>query len=79
MDSLVKSRKACKGWVTRASNALLDLLGQQNISITELEHAIKEYDLRTTKLDEVQQEVEAELPEEELDDDGDEAFNFRKR
>ena len=63
--------------MTRASKALSDAL-QDPTTISQIEHAIKDYDRRLAKLDEVQEALEVEVPEEELEAHLDEAHAFRK-
>jgi len=77
MEILKKTRKTCKGWVTRASKTLSDFLEEPTTTISQIEYAIKEYDKRLAKLDEVQERIELEVAEEELDQVLDEAHEFR--
>ncbi|XP_068232198.1 uncharacterized protein [Palaemon carinicauda] len=65
------------GWVTRASKALSDLLESSTTTISQFEYAIKEYNQRLAKLDEVQEAIEIEVAEEELEQLLDEAHEFR--
>ena len=79
MEKLKKTRKAHRGWVTRASKDLSDALAAPSTSISQLEHLIKEYDQRLSKLDAVQEAIELEVAEEELEQVLDEAHGFRKQ
>ena len=47
--------------------------------ISQVEYAIKEYDRKLAKLDEVQEEIEVEVHEKELDQVLDEAHEFRRK
>lgn len=67
MEKLKRTRTTCRGWVTRASKALSDILEASTTTISQVEYAIKEYAKRLAKLDEVQEALEVEVPEEELD------------
>ena len=77
MEKLQKTRKTSRGWVTRASKTLSDTLTAPTTTISQVEFAIKEFDRRLAKLDEVQEAIEVEVPEEELDKFLDEAHTFR--
>ncbi|XP_068238777.1 uncharacterized protein [Palaemon carinicauda] len=77
MEKLKKTRTTCRGWVTRASKALSDLLESSTTTISQFEYAIKEYNQRLVKLDEVQEAIEIEVAEEELEQLLDEAHEFR--
>ncbi|XP_068229312.1 LOW QUALITY PROTEIN: uncharacterized protein [Palaemon carinicauda] len=77
MEKLKKTRTTCRGWVTRASKALSDLLESSTTTISQFEYAIKEYNQRLAKLDEVQEALEIEVAEEELEQLLDEAHEFR--
>lgn len=78
MEKLKKKRTACRGWVTRTSQALSEVLAQPTPTLSEMEYAIQEFDKRLAKLDEVQEELEGEVEVEELDQELDEAHAFRQ-
>ncbi|XP_068215832.1 uncharacterized protein [Palaemon carinicauda] len=77
MEKLKKTRRTCRGWVTRASKVLSDLLESSTTTISQFEYAIKEYDQRLAKFDEVQEAIEIDVAEEELEQLLDEAHEFR--
>ncbi|XP_068227700.1 uncharacterized protein [Palaemon carinicauda] len=77
MEKLKKTRTTCRGWVTRASKALSDLLESSTTTISQFEYAIKEYDQRLAKLDEVQEAIEIDVAEEELEQLLDKPHEFR--
>ncbi|XP_064081091.1 uncharacterized protein LOC135197843 [Macrobrachium nipponense] len=60
----------CRGWVTRASKVLSDLLESSTTTISQFEYAIKEYD---------QEAIEIDVAEEELEQLLDEAHEFRPK
>ncbi|XP_064093856.1 uncharacterized protein LOC135206369 [Macrobrachium nipponense] len=77
MEKLKRTRMTCRGWVTRASKVLSDLLESSTTTISQFEYAIKEYDQRLAKLDEVQEAIEIDVAEEDLEHLLDEAHEFR--
>ncbi|XP_064083097.1 uncharacterized protein LOC135199108 [Macrobrachium nipponense] len=79
MEKLKRTRMTCRGWVTRASKVLSDLLESSTTTISQFEYAIKEYDQRLAKLDEVQEAIEIDIAEEELEQLLDEAHEFRTK
>ncbi|XP_064098123.1 uncharacterized protein LOC135209354 [Macrobrachium nipponense] len=79
MEKLKKTRMTCRGWVTRASKGLSDLLESSDTTISQFEYAIKEYGQRLAKLDEVQEAIEIDVAEEELEQLLDEAHEFRTK
>ena len=84
MSTAVKSRRAARGWVTRASKILLDLCKKESkagkdLNVTEMEDAMDEFDKRLAKLDCVQSEVELEIDEDKLLMDIEEAADFREK
>ncbi|XP_064113307.1 uncharacterized protein LOC135219976 [Macrobrachium nipponense] len=79
MEKLKRTRMTCRGWVTRASKVLSDLLESSTTTISQFEYAIKEYDQRLAKLDEVQEAIEIDVAEEELEQLLDEAHEFRTK
>jgi hypothetical protein len=79
MSEAVKSRKAARGWVTRASKRLAELNGKFRPDLILLKDACEEFDKRLDALEEAQRRVEAELKEEEIDDDIEKAADFCER
>ncbi|XP_042892723.1 uncharacterized protein LOC122266866 [Penaeus japonicus] len=77
MKKINKARCACKGWLTRASEAIGDILAKPDVTLIELEHAIKQYDKRLEKFDEVQEEYESVVEDSALDQVLDDAHEFR--
>ncbi|XP_042874774.1 uncharacterized protein LOC122254950 [Penaeus japonicus] len=77
MKKIKKARCACKGWLTRASEAIGDILAKPDVTLIELEHAIKQYDKRLEKFDEVQEEYESVVEDSALDQVLDDAHEFR--
>ncbi|XP_064120228.1 uncharacterized protein LOC135224838 [Macrobrachium nipponense] len=77
MENLLKKKKAARGWVSRLGKELISLLGRPVLSAVELKAVIDNFDIRLSKLDEVQSEIEVELESDLLDDDLDKAFEFR--
>ena len=75
---LMKSRSAARGWMTRASRRLESILNTDPVDIVELQDAVEEFDKRLANLDEVQTDVELQIPEEQLDDDVERASDFRE-
>ncbi|XP_066987482.1 uncharacterized protein [Macrobrachium rosenbergii] len=57
---LRKSHSAARGWLTHSSNALMDLLGDRELSKVELQDAVDDFDRRLAHLDEVQSTLDLE-------------------
>ena len=75
-----RSRSAARGWVTRVSNQLKELISKDKelIDINELKDALDNFNSRLSTLEEKQTAVEVCLPEDGLDADLDEAAEFLK-
>ena len=77
-EQLERKRAAARGWTTRASSALRDLLSDSKVTRVQLEDAVQEFDKRLTTLDNVQTELELEISDPELlEADLDKAASFR--
>ncbi|XP_066959220.1 uncharacterized protein [Macrobrachium rosenbergii] len=77
---LRKSRSAACGWMTRSSNALMDLLGDRQVSKVELQDAVDDFDRRLAHLDEVQSALELEIGNpQDLEEDIEYADKFRRQ
>ena len=69
VSQVVRARTSAKSWLTRAEKTLNELLStpETEVSITEIEFAIEQYEKRLDTFDTCQQRVEeAELTEEQL-------------
>ncbi len=77
-EEAAKKRTAARGWVTRQSSALKDLLDKPSTSEFELRSAIETFDRRLSTLDERQGELELLVDEGDLDQCIDEADTFRR-
>ncbi|XP_050706794.1 uncharacterized protein LOC126992176 [Eriocheir sinensis] len=77
-EEATKKRAAARGWVTRQSTALKDLLDKPSISEFELRSAIETFDRRLNTLDERQAELELLVDDGDLDQCVDEADSFRR-
>ena len=77
-EQLERRRAAARGWTTRASKTLQDLLADPDVSKVQLEDAVDEFDKRLAALDTVQAELELEISDPELlEADLDKADSFR--
>ncbi|XP_066958131.1 uncharacterized protein [Macrobrachium rosenbergii] len=77
---LRKSRSATRGWMTHSSNALMDLLGDRELSKVELQDAVDDFDRRLAHLDEVQSVLELEIGDsQDLEEDIEYADKFRRQ
>ncbi|XP_066946056.1 uncharacterized protein [Macrobrachium rosenbergii] len=76
---LRKSRSAARGWMTRSSNALMDLLGDRELSKVELQDAVDDFDRRLAHLDEVQSALELEIGDSQDLEDIEYADKFRRQ
>lgn len=72
-----RRRVAAKGWITRISKQLEDLLDSGDLNVTELEEAITDFEDKLRTLDEVQNEIELYLDISELETDLNTAAKFR--
>ena len=79
MEDKIKIRTAAKGWLTRATNTLSEVLSSAPVDLFELRSAIDDFDSRLTKVDNAQSEVELELEQGKLDEDIEAAYHLRKR
>lgn len=79
MSAKVKGRVAARGWVTRASQAIDELLRAKPLDIQALQYSVDEFDKRLEKLDDIQSEVELELEDEDIESDIDAANAFRTK
>ena len=79
MKKLEKTRVAAKGWATRASQSLQELLDKPGVEKLELEDGIDEFDKRLAGLDAAQGAVEELLATEDLGLDIDAAADYRER
>ena len=78
MSELIKSRVAIKGWVTRSSKRLSQVLADKdNLDLTVLQDAIDEFDSYVGKLDDIQSQVEMILDDGVLGQDIESAGDFR--
>ncbi|XP_076035595.1 uncharacterized protein LOC143021768 isoform X1 [Oratosquilla oratoria] len=77
IKTLRKTKSKCKGWVTRASKALNNLLKLPTTTISQIEYAIQEYDKRVARLDEVQDALLTKLSDSERELALDEVQNFK--
>ena len=75
----VRLRASARGWATHASNKLETLLQGDTIDIAAIKDAIEELDTRISALDAAQTAVEAELPDEQLDQSINEAVDFHDK
>ena len=76
---LRKSRSAARGWVTRASKALMEVLNNPELTKVELQDAMDDFDKRLATLDEVQSSLELEIGDvQELENDIEYADLFRR-
>ncbi|XP_066961178.1 uncharacterized protein [Macrobrachium rosenbergii] len=77
---LRKSRSAASGWMTRSSNALMDLLGDREVSKVELQDAVDGFDRHIAHLGEVQSALELEIGDpQDLEEDIEYADKFRRQ
>lgn len=77
-EQLERRRAAARGWTTRASKALQDLLANPDVTRVQLEDAVEEFDRRLATLDTVQAELELEISDPDLlEADLDKADSFR--
>ncbi|KAK3878755.1 hypothetical protein Pcinc_016567 [Petrolisthes cinctipes] len=75
-----RRRAANRGWVTRTSNALADLVAKPDVTTLELEDAIEEFDRRLAALDDTQSAVEMGIVEpDKLEKDIEDADRFRRQ
>ena len=74
---LTKSRTAARGWVTRASHAMTNILATDPVDQVELTDAVDEYDKRLKNLDSVQEDIEILLDQKDLEENISEAGDFR--
>ena len=77
MERLIKKRKAARRWVTNLGEELEGILKKSSVSVVELKATIEQFDTRLYKLDEVQSEIELEMDDGDLDEDLDNAAEFR--
>ena len=78
IETLKKSRRSAKGWVTRSIDHLKTLINNPNPSIKELHISIKDLERRLEVLDKVQLEIEVLLDDDVIfQADQDEAHKFR--
>ena len=79
LTKFVKARTGARGWVTRASKALRDVVAQPEVDPVDLQDAVDEFDKRLAALDEVQANVELELEENQLDADIETSAAYREK
>ena len=79
LTKFFKARTGARGWVTRASNALRDVVAQPEVDPVDLQDAVDEFDKRLAALDEVQANVELELEENQLDADIETSAAYREK
>ncbi|KAK3889708.1 hypothetical protein Pcinc_006274 [Petrolisthes cinctipes] len=79
-DKQMERRAANRGWVTRTSNALADLVAKPDVTTLELEDAIEEFDRRLAALDDTQSAVVMRIVEpDKLETDIEDADRFRRQ
>ena len=76
MTNLVKRRTAAKGWLTRHSMRIREVLEKGTFTLIELQYEIECFDDKLSKLNLIQEEVEDNLTDEELADDIEETAKF---
>ena len=80
VSQVMRARTSVKSWLTRAEKTVNELLSrpETEVSITEIEFAIEQYEKRLDTFDTCQQRVEeAELTEEQLEREIEQAADFR--
>ena len=75
---MLKKRTAARGWVTRASRGLEEVLRDPDVSEVMLEDAIETFDKRLASLDEIQEDFEVFIEVGDMEAEVDAAYEFRK-
>ena len=79
MERLIKLRATSRGWLTRTSKALDELMENEQLTDIELKSAIDDFSGRLSHLDNIQTQVEEQCDESLLEEIIEEAFSYRQK
>ncbi|KAK3860954.1 hypothetical protein Pcinc_033017 [Petrolisthes cinctipes] len=77
-EGLVRRQSVARGWASRASRALKEILDTPDVTRVQLEDAMEDFDRRMATLDDVQASLELEISDPKfLEEDIENADSFR--
>ena len=78
MERLLRARTKSRGYLNRSSKTIADLIDKDEVTITEISNALKEFTTYLDNVTETQNLIEDNIEESELEETIEEAFSYKQ-